>query len=80
MMETHISPHIVTNTMLLKLLDDISVKTIGLLFPPKPEFVGLRRAAIRIVHKTALVGLSFYLFITLRDDPTDFFAISYSTY
>ena len=37
-METHVSPHIVTNTMLLKLLDDISVKTIGLLFPPKPEF------------------------------------------
>ena len=34
----HVSSHIVTNTMLLKLLDDISVKTIGLLFPPEPEF------------------------------------------
>ena len=63
MMENHIFPHIVTNTMLLKLLDDISVKTISLLFPPKPEFLGLHRAAIRVVHKTALDGLRFYLLI-----------------
>ena len=75
MMETHVSPHIVTNTMLLKLLDDISVKTIGLLFPPKPEFLGLHRAAIQIVHKTALDGWSFYLLILLRGDPTDIFDV-----
>ena len=46
MLETHISSHIVTNIMLLRLLDDISVKTIGLLFPSKPELLGLPRAAI----------------------------------
>ena len=74
MMETHVSLHIITNTMLLKLLDDISVTTIGLLFPPKPEFLGLHRAAIRIVHKTALDGLSFLL-IPLRGDPTDTFDV-----
>ena len=62
MMETHVSPHIVTNTMLLKLLDDISVKTLELFFPPKPEFLGLHRAAICIVHKTELDGLSSCLF------------------
>ena len=61
-METHVSPHIVTNTMLLKLLDDIYVTTIGLFSPPKPEYLGLHRAAIRIVHRNALDGLSFYLF------------------
>ena len=56
----------VTNTMLLKLLDAISVKTIGLLFPPELEFLVLHKAAIRVVHKTALDGLSFYLLIPLR--------------
>ena len=37
MMETHVSLHIVTNTISLKLLGDISVKTLRLLFPPKPK-------------------------------------------
>ena len=75
MMEIHVSPNIVTNTMLLKLLDDISVKTLGLLLPPKLEFLGLHRAAIRIVHKIALDELSFYLLIPLRDDPTNTFDV-----
>ena len=59
----------------MKLLDDISVKTIGLLFPPELEFLGLYRAAIRVVYKTALDGLSFYLLIPLRGDPTDTFDV-----
>ena len=50
MMESQVSPNIFTNTMLLKLLDDTSVKTFRLLFPPKPEFLGLHTAAIRFVH------------------------------
>ena len=75
MLENHICPHIVTNTMLLKLLDDISFKTIDLLFPPEPEFLGLHRTAIRVVHKTALDGLSFYLLIPLRGDPKDTFDV-----
>ena len=74
-METHVYPHIVTNTMLLKLLDDISVTTIGLLFLPKLKFLGLHRVAIRIVHKTALDGLSSYLLIPLRGDPSDIFDV-----
>ena len=72
-LENHICPHIVTNTMLLKLLNDISVKNIGLLFQPEPEFLGLHIAAIRIVHKTASDGLNLYLIIPLRDDPIDTF-------
>ena len=75
MLENHISPHILTNTMLLKLLDDTSVTTIGLLFPPEPEFLGLHRAAIRVIHKTALDGLSFYLLIPLRGDPSGTFDV-----
>ena len=38
MMKTYVSPHIVTISKLLKLLDDISVKSPGLSFPPKLEF------------------------------------------
>ena len=76
MMETYVSPHIVTNTRLLKLLDDISVNTPGLLFPLKSDFLGLYRAAIRVVHKmTVLHGLRFYLLIPLRGNPTDTFDV-----
>ncbi|XP_045108474.1 uncharacterized protein LOC123503109 [Portunus trituberculatus] len=74
MMETHISPNIVTNAFLLQLLDEISVKH-ELLFPPKPEYLGLHRAAIRVIHKTALHDLSFYLLVPLRGIPADTFDV-----
>ena len=47
MTQTYVSPLIDTNSRLLTLLDDILVKTLGLLFPPKLEFLGFHRAAIR---------------------------------
>ena len=56
-------------------MDDIFVKTIGLWLSPRPDFLGLHRAAIRVVHKTALDGLNFYLLIPTRGNPTDTFDV-----
>lgn len=64
MMETHVSPNIVTNVFLLQLLDEISARH-ELLFPPKPELLGLHRTSIRVIHKTASRDLSFYLLVPL---------------
>ena len=80
MLETYISPNIITNAVLLTLLDELSVKTPGLLFPPKPEFLGLHRNSIRVIHKidkklTVLQGLCFYLLIPLRGYPSDTFNV-----
>ena len=74
MMETHISPNIVTNAFLLQLLDEISARH-ELLFPPKVEFLGLHRTYIRVIHKTASRQLSFYLLIPLRGIPADTFDV-----
>ena len=74
MMETHISPNIVTNAFLLQLLDEISIKH-ELLFPPKAEYLELHRNAIRVIHKTALHDLSFYLLVPLRGIPADIFDV-----
>ena len=80
MLETYISPNIITNAVLLTLLDELSAKTPGLLFPPKPEFLGLHRNSIRVIHKmdkklTVLQGLCFYLLIPLRGNPSDTFNV-----
>ena len=72
MLETFISPEIISNEFLLSLLKDVSAKTTGLLFPSTPEFLGLHKAAIRVMFKkTALTGLTFYLLIPLRGNPVD---------
>lgn len=49
MMETHVSPNIVTNAFLLQLLYEISARH-ELLFPPKPEFLGLHRTSTYTCH------------------------------
>ena len=51
MMEIYVSPHIVTNSRLLILLDDIPIKTPVSFSSPKPNCLGFHRAAIRVVHK-----------------------------
>ena len=72
MLETFISPEIISNNLLLTLLKDVSAKSTGLLFPSTPEFLGLHKAAIRVLFKqTALTGLTFYLLIPLRGNPVD---------
>ena len=80
MLETYISPNIISNAMLLTILDNLSVKTPGLLFPAKPEFLGLHRNSIKVVTKmndelTTLQGLCFYLLIPLRGYPSDTFNV-----
>ena len=72
MLQSYLSPNVITNDLLLSLLEEISGKMTGLLFPPTAEFLGLHRAAIRVFYKkTALPGLNFYLLIPLRGNPTD---------
>lgn len=76
MMEIYVYPNLITNTVSLTLLEVLSVKTLGLLLPPKPEFLGLHRASIRVIQKmnkklTVLQGLYFYLLIPLRVNPSD---------
>ena len=76
MIESTVSPYIVTNTLLLGLLRDISEKTSSLLFPPSPEFLGLHTTAIRVIFKrTALQGLNFYLLIPLKGNLVDTFDV-----
>ena len=79
MLETYVSPNIVSNSMLLQILDDLSVQTPGLLFPAKPEFLGIYRQIIRVISKntelTSLQGLCFYLLIPLQGYPSDTFNV-----
>ena len=83
MMETMLSPNIVTNDLLLALLKEIASKTTGLLFPPSPEFLGIHRDIIRVFRVqndvnnkvTAARGLNFYLFFPLRSNPADTFDV-----
>ena len=80
MLETYISPNIITNAMLLSILDELSANVPGLLFPPKPDFLGLHRNSIRVINKmnkklSVLKGLCFYLLIPLKGHPSDTFNV-----
>ena len=77
MLQTHVSPMIVPNTILLSLLKAASVRLPGLLFPALPEYLSLYRQAIRVTSRPTTFPRSynFYITIPLRGDPADIFDV-----
>ena len=65
MLEHKLSPFLVPTHTLLQLLSEASVVHPGLLYPPRPEYVGLYRDIIRIVPKSSNTDNIFYFYIML---------------
>ena len=75
MLQARLSLDIVPNEILLGLLNNISLKEPGLLFPARPEYLALYRDIIKVVPRGYKSAVCFYLLIPVLGDPSDVFDI-----
>ncbi|XP_050693841.1 uncharacterized protein LOC126984264 [Eriocheir sinensis] len=77
MSQTQVSPLIIPNDVLLRVLRNASLHYPGLLFPAAHEYLALYRDVSRVISKGALsLGtLHFYLQIPMKGDPSDVFDV-----
>lgn len=77
MIQTHVSPLIIPNYVLLGLLKFPSIRLPGILFPRVPKYLSLYCDAIRVISTlTTMPGsYNFYITIPLGGDPADIFEV-----
>ena len=77
LLQTFVTPSIVSDDKLLQIIKQAAVQPTGLLFPPIAEYLSLYRSLIRVTSRPTYVSgtRNFYLTIPLRGNPSDTFDV-----
>ena len=77
LLQTRVTPFIISDDVLLSILKEASIRPPGLLFPPVPEYVALYRDVIRVTSRPTIQfdSHSFYFTIPMRGNPVDTFDV-----
>lgn len=77
MIQMELSPYIMPSDILLDALSEASLRTPGLLYPARSEFLSLYRDTIHVISRPTNIRniFFFYLLVPLRGNPGDMFDV-----
>lgn len=77
LLQTYVTPTIVSDKQLLEILQEASFRPPGLLFPAVPDYLAIHRDMLRVTSRStaSTSNRNFYFSIPLRGDPPDVFDV-----